>query len=526
MQISVPVRTPKVVFINPGMLPGDRMQLMQRKLVKGREHMRMSPQSAGILKSLTPDVPFLFLDETTTRIDWKKLSSQGYNLVAISAYTHNADRAYQLAYEAKKRGMTPVLGGFHPSLIPNEAVNHGIVVQGEAFKVWPELIKDFIAGTTKPLYKADSFAEPHEIVSPERSVYPGINQQVTATSGCKFRCIFCCMAALYKGQTRLKSVKQVVSEIEEIGGVFHRFYFGDDNLMSNKEYAMELFSAMRDINSERIVEGKKKIEFFAFIGVEIGDRENRDLLELAKEAGLYRAHMGIETLDVASLKKAAKRINLKEINPADRFRETMEALHERSIASYGAIIIGFDEDTRESIVALKDFLIETGVNTPIISFLTPYPGTPLHTKLSREGRIIDRSWTNHDMGHMVISHPNFSHREITDLYWEMFNDLYSAKNIVARLILNSQWRKTTLPSREEIEALISRMEEASNKKLFDDSDLPELVRLALEFVDKLGWEAPKYSSEEEALLALAREIRSNFRAQKRLRHRLHPQLIY
>jgi radical SAM superfamily enzyme YgiQ (UPF0313 family) len=61
--------------------------------------------------------------------------------------TSNAPRAYYLADEFKKRGKTVVMGGVHPTILPDEALQHAdSVVIGEAEGVWEQVLEDYGEG--------------------------------------------------------------------------------------------------------------------------------------------------------------------------------------------------------------------------------------------------------------------------------------------------------------------------------------------------------------------------------------------
>jgi len=334
------------------------------------------------------------------------------------------------------------------------------------------------------------------------------------------------MAAFYKGRMAAKQVKQVVNEIEGIGEYLHRYSFADDNMSAFPEATMEIFSALAASNAKRTEESRKKLEFFAFMGVEIGDEANRALLETAQRAGLYRAHMGIESLNAEALRSVSKKANLNGTAPVDRYRETFRQLHKRGISSYVAAIFGFDQDTQESIYAMRDFLLNSGVSNPIFSILTPYPGTPFWRKLQKEGRIIDTDYSNYDMAHLVFEHPVFSKPQLENMYWECWSFLYYPENTIKRLLLNSEWIKTNVPSERDLAQLVEDIEREYNDNLLDDSDLPQIAERCLAFVDTFAWLPPPLVDRETARVHLARDVRSNIRNFKRLTRRLHPQLFY
>ena len=105
----------------------------------------MMPQLAlYILEGLTPsEHEVTLIEEEAQGIDLE----QECDLVGISCMTANAPRAYDLSREFKKRGKTVVLGGVHPTLRPEEALQYAdCVVLGEAEGVWEDLLLDFQNG--------------------------------------------------------------------------------------------------------------------------------------------------------------------------------------------------------------------------------------------------------------------------------------------------------------------------------------------------------------------------------------------
>ena len=92
------------------------------------------------LENITPKEHSIdVINELNEPIDFE----EDYDLVGISAMTNQAPRAYKIANEFRKRGKKVVLGGWHPSALPDEAKQHAdSVVIGEAEELWPKLLKD------------------------------------------------------------------------------------------------------------------------------------------------------------------------------------------------------------------------------------------------------------------------------------------------------------------------------------------------------------------------------------------------
>src|SRR3978361_2298118 len=104
----------------------------------GQEYIRpwqMEPLPAATLAGLTPkDVTVRFYDDRMETIPF----AEPTDLVALSVETYTAKRAYQIASEYRRRGVPVVMGGFHPSLCPEEVAQYAeAVVTGEAAHLWP-----------------------------------------------------------------------------------------------------------------------------------------------------------------------------------------------------------------------------------------------------------------------------------------------------------------------------------------------------------------------------------------------------
>ena len=141
------------------------------------------------------------------------------DLVGISTLTSSATHAYEIADEFRKRGKTVVLGGYHPSALPEEAKMHAdAVVIGEAEISWPILINDFENGKMKPFYTSKT-VEPEAIPSPYRKPQPfqffGFGT-VQATRGCPNGCRYCAIQNVEGCHFRARPIKKVIEDIKSI----------------------------------------------------------------------------------------------------------------------------------------------------------------------------------------------------------------------------------------------------------------------------------------------------------------------
>lgn len=193
-----------------------------------------------ILEGLTPpEYEVKIVEEEAERIDLEV----DCNLVGISCMTANAPRAYQLSREFRKRGKTVVLGGVHPTILPEEALQHAdSVVIGEAEGVWEKLLEDFRHSNLQQTYH-DPLPDLKKYIPKDfthiikKRLFNLI--PVLTTRGCPYNCNFCCVTNLFGKKIRHIPIENVVRDIQESGA--KEFLFLDDNIIGHPSYAKELF---------------------------------------------------------------------------------------------------------------------------------------------------------------------------------------------------------------------------------------------------------------------------------------------
>jgi len=175
----------RITFIRPNIFD-DRLDSAMEVLV------------FAILKGLTPsDVETVMYDERLESIP----DDIETDLVAITAETFTVRRAYQIADRFRRHGVPVVMGGFHPSMMPEEAsLFADAVVIGDAEGVWPQIVADTRAGRLRPFYRSTEFP-PMEGMKIDRSIFAGKAYAPIAlvqwSRGCRFNCSFCSIRAFY-----------------------------------------------------------------------------------------------------------------------------------------------------------------------------------------------------------------------------------------------------------------------------------------------------------------------------------------
>lgn len=351
-----------------------------------KRSLRYAPLTLTTLASLIPaDVPveLTLIDEGVSAIP----DDIDADLVGISAITGTAPRAYELAGRFRERGVPVVLGGVHPTLLPDEAARHAdSIVVGYAEETFPQLLRDFQAGRMQGRYDQAPGLELAGRPFPRRDLLPGgrhgLLHTIEATRGCIHTCEFCVVPSAW-GRPLQRPVHEVVDDLRQMRA--RRVIFLDLNPIADVEYAKELFRALIPL----------RLTWGGLATTLIG--RDPELLALAAESGCRGLLIGFESLSPTVLHDSRK-----GFNALQDYRSIVAALHGHGIAVMGCFVFGFDGDTAETFEATADFVHDADIDLPRYAILTPFPGTPLFGRLDREGRILTRDWSLYDGQHAVF----------------------------------------------------------------------------------------------------------------------------
>jgi radical SAM superfamily enzyme YgiQ (UPF0313 family) len=374
------------------------------------------PQLAlHILASLTPnDVDITVIDEEIREIDF----SLDFDLVAVSCMTATANRSYQLSDMYRERGSKVVLGGIHPTILPQEAIQHAdAVVIGEAEGCWADVINDFRKGTLQKLY---------HVPSPDLSKYPFPRRDfhidkalfncvgLLTTRGCPYACEFCSVTDFYGRKIRHRPVSMVVEDIKRSGS--KTFLILDDNVTGHPEYSKELFEALIPLGIRWI--GQSSISL----------AKDKEMLKLCRKSGCAALFFGIESVSPSSLTGMKK--SLKSIEETE---EAIKSIQDNGIAFHPSIILGFDTDTKAIFDDTLEFLARTKLPTMALHVLTPYPGTRIYQRFRDQGRIISQDWSHYDHSTVVFQPKNMTPQELAEGHYYVQSEFYSFSSILRHI---------------------------------------------------------------------------------------------
>ncbi|RJQ53008.1 MAG: radical SAM protein [Actinobacteria bacterium] len=306
------------------------------------------------------------------------------DIALITAMTPTAPRAYKIADELRRRGVTVVLGGIHPTVAPQEASEHAdAVVIGEAEPVIERLLEDARRGELQPAYEAVGGADLSALEPPKWELLRSRRYQwiksVEEIRGCAYDCSFCSANKIFGSRVRCRPVERVVEELASMKE--HFAFFTANDIAANKSYARRLFHALTPL-------GKK---WFSQASVEMA--EDEELVELAARSGCVGLLVGFESLVGHHLKKARHAF---EHDRRAYYEKIIETFHKYRIALIGCFVFGLDEQDEEIFGLTKDFIEETNIDVPQLTVATPYPGTKMREELDGQGRLLPLGWEYYD----------------------------------------------------------------------------------------------------------------------------------
>ncbi|RJP66978.1 MAG: radical SAM protein [Candidatus Abyssobacteria bacterium SURF_17] len=363
-----------------------------------------------ILRDLGHEVK-IYIEEAH-KLDWNDMLSA--DLVGVSTITSTAPRAYAIADQVRESGIPVIMGGPHPTFLPDEALEHAdFVVRGEGEDAIVELL-DVLAGT-RPKESVAGLSYWHDgkkIHNPDRGlcrdldshpspdfsllVNPGTGVRsffkfnplipVLTSRGCPFACKFCSVTTMFGRKYRFRSTEKVLEDLRPYAD--KTIFFYDDNFTANKERTKTLLRRM-------LAEGLTP-EWTAQVRVDVAKDE--ELLDLMKRTNCFAVYVGFESINPRTLELYSKGQTLDDIV------ESIKKFHEHNIRIHGMFVLGSDEDDVRIIRETAKFAKRVKIDTVQFMILTPIPGSEIFHQFMEQKKIFTYNWQFYD-GHHVVFQP-------------------------------------------------------------------------------------------------------------------------
>lgn len=358
------------------------------------------------------------------------------DLVGITVMTELVLRAYDIADAYRQKGVKVVMGGVHPTVLPDEALMHAdAVVVGEAEGVWPRLLSDAASGQMQRLYRAGKMTDLQGLPKPRRDLFPGnkgkghipIPIGIETSRGCPHDCEFCCIGQTLGQQYRLRPVQEVIAEIESVDSP--HLFFVDDALGLNRNAAKKLFTEMIPLRRRWLAQGTVSLA------------EDLELLRLMKRSGCLGLLIGFESVQKGTQNQVSKIKNLRI-----DFNEAMHRFHGEGFGILGSFVFGFDYENKDVFEETLEFIMRSCMDIVQLRILTPYPGTRLYKRLLSEGRLFVNDWwlRGYPPDTLLFQPMGMTADELISGYARLNRQAYSFGAMTKRFLGMSPWKRTLL----------------------------------------------------------------------------------
>lgn len=384
------------------------------------DKVKFTPLNLSIIASLSDGHSIKIIDG-----DWQEIPyDEDCDLVGITVTTFTSQSAYDIAKKFRTRGIKVVMGGVHPSLLPNECLEHtDSVVIGEAEYVWKDVLKDAENKKLKKIYKSDKVVDMNDVPFPKREL---CDEQpwfacIQATRGCVNSCRYCYLPNVPWFKHRKRDINLVYEELKSMKQRI--IFFVDDNLFADREYALKLFEKITPLKKIWSIQAPTTIA------------KDEKMLESMERAGCFNVQMGFQTFNPESLEWAS----IKQ-NKVEEYTGIVQKLHKYNMLATGFFIFGFDKDDKSIFNKSVQMIKEINLDDAHLYIFTPYPGTDLFNQMQNEGRLLSgKGRSNYGWANAVFTPKLMSPEELEHGVQSAYGELYKyfkrklPKSIISRL---------------------------------------------------------------------------------------------
>jgi radical SAM superfamily enzyme YgiQ (UPF0313 family) len=343
-----------------------------------------------------------------------------YDIVAISCRTATAPRAYEISDEFKRLGVPVVIGGYHPSGLPNEAKKHAdSVIIGEAEISFAKALEDLEKNKLKPFYQSD-LVDPKIIPPARRDVldYYLSVAGIEATRGCPVNCDFCFVHKVKGKIYRKRPIENVINEIKSIKQ--KNIMFFDSSLTIDPNYTKTLFKNVIGLN--------KHFSGYGNVNVLAKDDE---FLKILSDAGFLSWCIGFESISQDTINNIGK-----STNKVRDYKKAVNKIRDYGMNITGSFIFGFDNHVSNTFKNTLDMVKQLDIDAACFNILTPFPSTQIFERIKNEKRITSYDWTRYTCAQTVFEPKHMSEEELYEGAIWVMNEFYKIKPTIKRILNN------------------------------------------------------------------------------------------
>lgn len=361
----------------------------------------------------------------------ERIAATQPTLVALSALTASVEAAYRLAAALRRRGLRVALGGLHATTCSDEAARHvDAVVIGEGEPVWATLLADAAANRLRPTYRATTAFDLAHAPTPRWDLLgdrPRPRFTMQTERGCPLACDFCGASRLLGG-FREKPLERIRAELDALAAhtpPHHSDHpwleLADDNTFAGSRDPEPLFELFQ----------QRGVRYFTESDWRLGQRP--ELLRGLAASGCQQVLVGIESLVFRYRGMGAK------WNELEQMLDSVWAIQEAGVAVNGCFIVGADGETRESLDALTQFLLDSPFAEIQVTLQTPFPGTALYHRLEKAGRLLpESSWSSYTLFDVTFQPDRMEVAELRRGFRELLAAVFGAGPSARRAAIRRQ----------------------------------------------------------------------------------------
>lgn len=317
------------------------------------------------------------------------------DLVGITCNSGNMDTVRMIAGQMKARGLPIILGGSHPTVLPEQSLKYtdsDMVAVGEGELTLVQVMNAMEEGGSLDTIRSLAWREDNRIrVNPRGALIESIDElpipdrslvdrsqyfgEVIMTGrGCPFNCAYCASRNIWGRHVRLRSVDSIIEELSQLrseaqspGPRPGRWVVKvvDDTFTVSRKRTLRLLE-------EILAEGLNCFEFTAGVRA---DTLDEDVVESLRKANFKRVTLGVESGSPRILKMIRKGEANEDVIKA------VKLLRDAGIKSHAFFMIGLPDETTEDIELSKRLIAAARPDYVEINMVTPYPGTEIFEKL-------------------------------------------------------------------------------------------------------------------------------------------------
>lgn len=317
------------------------------------------------------------------------------DIIGMSCTSPQYKHGLHLANQIKNKHNRIVFGGVHASALPNLLLREpsiDIVVAGEGEKAMVQIVSDFHEGkkVSEKLLHFDFVEDLDTIPFPDRTTiknerniqqaYKDNGVRITSvltSRGCPFRCAFCCSDTVWGRKTRIRSVHNVLKEIEELVKNWNIQFlkFSDDTFTLNKKWIAK-FSQLK-------IEMGLDLPYGSNAHVNTIDE---DLLKHLADSNCTELWYGVESGSPKILKDMRKSTSI------DRIKKVFRLTKDYGIKTRAYFLLGMPNETIEDIKLTEKLCDDLEPDVVGFSLLSPFP----NNEFFDYNRMKDWDWSMFD----------------------------------------------------------------------------------------------------------------------------------